>query len=418
MKTKFLPMLTNLSLVLILGLVWISNANTYQVNAQGRINGDPASQSKREVKFDHSQPGLASTSISNDNVLNSGFENGVDDSWTEYSALGYELITNSTDLPTGVTPHAGQWAVWLGGDDNETSYISQSVPITTGASTLSFWEWIGSVDTCNNDFGEIRINDSVVYSFSLCTTTSTHGWVNMTQDLGAYTGQIVNLQIRVETNSSLNSNLFIDDVTLVGENYVYLPCIYKNYCSYHYFDDFSNPASGWESGDDSDVTYGYLSGEYQILLKNPNSPFAITPDLVLPSNYRIEVDAFQPSTAQGSFGIIFGTRFATGNQWETYLFLVDPQYQNYLLEKRALNGTWSLIIAWTNNTAINLDTSNHLRVDRVGTQISLYINGVPINTVTDASFTSAGRDAGVRVYSYDDAPVDTRFDNFSASCLP
>ena len=34
---------------------------------------------------------------------------------------------------------------------------------------------------------------------------------------------------------------------------------------------------------------------------------------------------------------------------------------------------------------------------------------------TDSSFTSPGRDAGVRAYSYDNAPVDVRFDNFSAS---
>jgi hypothetical protein len=33
-------------------------------------------------------------------------------------------------------------------------------------------------------------------------------------NLSAYAGQLVTLQIRVETDSSINSNLFIDDVSL------------------------------------------------------------------------------------------------------------------------------------------------------------------------------------------------------------
>jgi len=76
------------------------------------------------------------------------------------------------------------------------------------------------------------------------------------------------------------------------------------------------------------------------------------------------------------------------------------------------------LIDWTYRLEINPDTSNHLRVDRVGNLIRLYINGVQVGTATDASFITAGRDAGLRVYRGDDAPVDTRFDNFRATCLP
>ena len=35
-------------------------------------------------------------------------------------------------------------------------------------------------------------------------------------NLGAYVGQAVTLQFRVETNGSLNSNLFIDDVSFTN----------------------------------------------------------------------------------------------------------------------------------------------------------------------------------------------------------
>lgn len=88
------------------------------------------------------------------------------------------------------------------------------------------------------------------------------------------------------------------------------------------------------------------------------------------------------------------------------------------MNKKYMNDTWSTLIDWTYSPAIYPDKSNHLRVDRVGTLIRLYINGVQVNTATDTSFTSAGRDAGLRVYSGDSTPLDTRFDNFSATCLP
>jgi len=357
---------------------------------------------------------LSSASVGNDD-----FENGPDGTWTEYSAQGWPLIVSATTLmPVGATPHSGVWAAWLGGDDDEISIISQTVAITAGESTLSYWLWIDSEDFCGYDFGQVLINNTEVYSISLCTDTNTNGWINRTLDLSGYIGLDVDLQFRAETDDSLNSNLFIDDVTLLGPlTYVYLPSINKNACGFYYFDDFSNPASGWPSGDDTERTYGYLSGEYQISLKNPNSRYLITPDLVLPGNYRIEVDAYQPSIAEDSHGIAFGTRFNAG-AYETYQFLVYPPSQEYLLEKKNMNDTWVTLIDWTYRLEINPDTSNHLRVDRVGSLIRLYINGVQVGSATDASFITAGRDAGLRVYSGDDAPVDTRFDNFRASCLP
>lgn len=49
--------------------------------------------------------------------------------------------------------------------------------------------------------------------YDLCESTHTGGWAKHVINLSAYAGQSVSLQIRAETDSSLNSNLFIDDVS-------------------------------------------------------------------------------------------------------------------------------------------------------------------------------------------------------------
>ena len=158
-------------------------------------------------------------------LVNADFEQGPGAGWQEYSLLGYDLIVNDFG-DNAITPHSGQWAAWLGGDDNEISYVRQTVSIPTGASILSFWAWIGSEDSCGFDFGGVMVNATVADQFDLCEEASTGGWVRRTVNLGAYTGQNVALQIRAETDSSLNSNLFVDDVALTNAaGTVYQPAL-------------------------------------------------------------------------------------------------------------------------------------------------------------------------------------------------
>ncbi len=58
--------------------------------------------------------------------------------------------------------------------------------------------------------GGVIINgSSVVDVYDLCISENTGGWSKHVVNLGAYAGQLVTLEIRTETNSILNSNLFI-----------------------------------------------------------------------------------------------------------------------------------------------------------------------------------------------------------------
>jgi len=183
-----------------------------------------------------------------------------------------------------------------------------------------------------------------------------------------------------------------------------------------YVTDFGAPDGRWLSGEDNSSAYGTVSGEYQIYLKIPNASYGVTPDLVLPADYRIQANARQAAGSGGAYGLIFGAR-AVGAQAEYYRFVVLPTAGQYLLEKRDLNGTWTTLIDWTSSSAILSGAQvNNLRVDRIGTEIRLFVNGSPLQSYTDGSFAGAGRDAGLWARAYDSAPVDVRFDNFRAGC--
>lgn len=132
--------------------------------------------------------------------------------WTEFSTHGWDIIV--TTFPGSVTPHSGNWAAWLGGDDDDISYIRQRVTVPAGAPHLTYWHWIASEDVCGFDLGGVMVNDSdVVEVYDLCDARSTGGWVRRSVNLSAYAGQSVTIQIRAETDGSLNSNLFVDDVS-------------------------------------------------------------------------------------------------------------------------------------------------------------------------------------------------------------
>lgn len=146
---------------------------------------------------------------------NGDFERGPA-AWNEYSQRGFELIIQDDGAP--VFARSGQWLAWLGGSNNEISVLSQSATVPEEDSTLRFWHWIGSEDVCGYDYGGVVVNygnnSTSVDVFDLCEQTSTNGWQLRTVDLHAYAGLTVEIELRAETDDSLNSNLFIDDVSL------------------------------------------------------------------------------------------------------------------------------------------------------------------------------------------------------------
>jgi hypothetical protein len=144
-------------------------------------------------------------------IVNGNFEQGPDVGWADSSTNGWILITNDFD-DNQITAHSGAWAAWLGGDQNETSILSQQVTVSAGAPFLTYYHIIGSEDDCGFDHAGVFINGTNVKEYDLCLDNETGGWLSQSVSLAAYAGQSVLLEFVVETDNSFNSNWFLDDV--------------------------------------------------------------------------------------------------------------------------------------------------------------------------------------------------------------
>jgi len=196
------------------------------------------------------------------------------------------------------------------------------------------------------------------------------------------------------------------------EPIAFLPVIINNYCP-DYFDNFSNPASGWPIWEDDDLRSEYLDGEYRTLTKNNRImyPFAApTCDRV---NYVLEVDARWVGAPGASYGLIFGI---TGSPDEFYLFHMNTVFREYELLHF---DDGNKIVQRSFSDAINPGTAvNHLKVIRDGDQITLEVNGEMLATVTDDKF-SGMTGVGILTSPYRGEPTaDARYDNFSVMGLP
>jgi len=147
-------------------------------------------------------------------LLNGDFEQGQVH-WNEYSQQGWATILPAEYLP--VTPRSGNWAAWLGGDYDEVNGIGQTIRISSSQPILTFYYWIASADICGYDVAMVTVDlEEVVDAYWLCNDNETYGWVRRTVDLTGYAEWEIELDILVGTDVTLNSNLFIDDVTLTG----------------------------------------------------------------------------------------------------------------------------------------------------------------------------------------------------------
>jgi hypothetical protein len=189
----------------------------------------------------------------------------------------------------------------------------------------------------------------------------------------------------------------------IQANNIYLPCIL--YCVPLYFDNFSNPSSGWLIYDDSDALFGYNNGEYQILVKSPAWATGTHPDFKA-SNYSVYADVRNPNSVFGSYGIGFGI----AQDWSTlYTFEIYPDgwFGLYRVDS---SGFVKLIEAYS--PLINQGSaSNQIKLERNNASISAYSNGMLLANVTDNTYTGSLY-IGLIASSYGDANLDIRYDNF------
>lgn len=200
------------------------------------------------------------------------------------------------------------------------------------------------------------------------------------------------------------------------ENHTFLPAIARNYCS-DYSDDFSNPASGWPIGGHEYYDYGYLDGEYRIHSKRAGYFYIFSAPSCVRENYVVEVDARWTGATGAWQGLVFGI---VGDFQQYYLFAINTDYGLFtLLHRDNSAGAWNSIVSPTNTNGINGgNATNHLKVIRQGSEITLIVNNTTLGVFYDSRATGL-TGAGIVSMPYDDRPVsDARFDNFSIARLP
>jgi len=182
-----------------------------------------------------------------------------------------------------------------------------------------------------------------------------------------------------------------------------------------FFDDFSNPASGWETGIVGACQSDYVGGEYGVAVTAYNQ-ICLYPAPTGPHpNGTYEVKAYKLSDYDGSvYGLVFGLDDKSSfNQF--YVFWVDPYDQTCLLQKYD-SGSWTNLTDWAYSAAINPGTgTNTLKVKREGAQIDLYVNATYLTTVSDDSFPANGYVGLANWAAYDAASAVASFDDFKVA---
>lgn len=164
-------------------------------------------------------------------------------------------------------------------------------------------------------------------------------------------------------------------------------------------EDFSDPGSGWQQVTSPAGETRYQNGRYEITIKSPN--FVVWGlsgrDF---DNFVMEVSGHQEQgSADGAYGLIF--RY----QNDQNFYELDVSTDGFVTLGRYQNNTWTALIDWTPNSAINLGAAtNHLRIEARGPHFVVYVNNNPIGKVDDHTFTqgdiglvAGSRESGARV---------------------
>ncbi len=177
-----------------------------------------------------------------------------------------------------------------------------------------------------------------------------------------------------------------------------------------FYDDFSDPASGWPGYEGDDGSMKYDHGSYRILVDAKNQLFWATPGLNL-TDVSISVDATKVAGPDDNY---FGVICRYQDDKNFYFFILSSQ--GYYGIGKMKNGEIVLIgmdtLAYSENVHAG-KTTNIIQADCLGEDLSIDANGSELISVSDADFTHG--DIGLIAGSEKDSfGVNILFDNYVA----
>lgn len=175
-----------------------------------------------------------------------------------------------------------------------------------------------------------------------------------------------------------------------------------------FYDDFSDPNSGWDRVDDTDFYTDYFNNAYRIIEYSDMSDSWANPDNNLFGDVIIEVDATKNGGPDDNdFGVI--CRYQSSNQFY-YAVISSDGYYGITKVTSASSDTLGRDEFGYSDSINQGFATNHIRFDCVGDVLTLYVNGQQIDQQTDIEFTSGN--VGLLAGTYDTPGTDILFDNF------
>lgn len=174
-------------------------------------------------------------------------------------------------------------------------------------------------------------------------------------------------------------------------------------------DDFSDVNSGWDRAESEFALTDYQGdGSYHIAISTENygawtNPYRSFTDV------SVQVDtALQGGGEDNAFGII--CRYADIDNFYVGMISSDGYYGFF--QRNGGGGLEFLNMeAMLFSDAINLGgANNRVRLDCVGNTLTLYVNGVLLDSTADSRLSSG--DVGLYAKTFSDASTDVVFDNF------
>jgi hypothetical protein len=173
-------------------------------------------------------------------------------------------------------------------------------------------------------------------------------------------------------------------------------------------DDFSDPNTGWPSGQDAQGQYGYLSGGYNILVNAADEAVWVSTNRVN-DNLGLQVDAQIVSNSRNGY---HGLLCRISQDERNFYYFVIKDNGEYTIGKYRDAVPQSLLPeGWRQSSAILTGgQTNRLQADCEGNTLRLYVNDTLLDEATDPDLTSGFY--GLVAASLDGQVYEVVFDNF------
>ena len=175
-------------------------------------------------------------------------------------------------------------------------------------------------------------------------------------------------------------------------------------------DEFDNEDSGWSTDRSAAFECGYDEGEYFVRLHEPGWFTWAYPGEQF-DDASVEVDAYLASGSQDNhFGVL--CRHMDVDNFYYFAISADGYYAIF---RRAGSGDLDILTGdgsgMISSSAIRMgERTNHVAAVCSGDELSLYVNGELLETVTDDTHTRGN--VGIGAGSGPERDVHIRFDNF------